>query len=82
MRKTLSILLAAALATVAGAAFAETPKSGANVGTLSCRVAGGMGFVFGSSRTLDCLFTRTDGGNWSSFADGQTIHVNGGLVHP
>ena len=38
-----------------------TGKSGANVGSLSCTVAGGMGFVFGSSKDLTCLFTRTDG---------------------
>jgi hypothetical protein len=37
-----------------------TGKSGVNVGQLSCQVAGGMGFIFGSSKELDCLFTRTD----------------------
>lgn len=36
-------------------------RSGVNVGSLTCNVAGGVGFVFGSSRTLNCLFTRTDG---------------------
>jgi len=36
-------------------------QSGANVGTLTCNVAGGVGFVFGSSKDLSCLFTRTDG---------------------
>lgn len=36
-------------------------KSGANVGSLTCKVAGGMGFIFGSSKDLDCLFARTDG---------------------
>jgi Protein of unknown function (DUF992) len=36
-------------------------RGGVNVGSLSCTAAGGVGFVFGSSRTLDCLFTRTDG---------------------
>ena len=36
-------------------------RGGVNVGSLNCSVAGGVGFVFGSSRTLDCLFTRTDG---------------------
>jgi hypothetical protein len=36
-------------------------KSGANVGSLTCNVAGGVGFVFGSSKDLSCLFTRTDG---------------------
>ena len=36
-------------------------RGGVNVGSLSCTAAGGVGFVFGSSRTLDCVFTRTDG---------------------
>jgi hypothetical protein len=38
-----------------------TGKSGVNVGSLTCNVAGGMGFVFGSSKELDCLLARTDG---------------------
>src|ERR1700754_3428511 len=36
-------------------------RSGVNVGNLNCSAAGAVGFVFGSSRTLNCLFTRTDG---------------------
>ena len=36
-------------------------RGGVNVGYLNCTAAGGVGFVFGSSRTLNCLFTRTDG---------------------
>ena len=40
---------------------AAAGKSGANVGSLTCNVAGGIGFVFGSSKDLSCLFTRTDG---------------------
>jgi hypothetical protein len=36
-------------------------RGGVNVGSLNCSAAGGVGFVFGSSRTLNCLFTRTDG---------------------
>ena len=28
---------------------------------LTCNVAGGVGFVFGSSKDLSCLFARTDG---------------------
>ena len=36
-------------------------RGGVNVGYLNCNAAGGVGFVFGSSRTLNCLFTRTDG---------------------
>lgn len=36
-------------------------RGGVNVGYLNCSAAGTVGFVFGSSRTLNCLFTRTDG---------------------
>lgn len=35
--------------------------SGVNVGQLDCHVAGGIGFIFGSSKDLDCLLVRTDG---------------------
>jgi hypothetical protein len=62
---------AALLAGNAGSAFSQAPASpgtpqaagrtGANVGTLTCNVAGGVGFVFGSSKDLSCLFTRTNG---------------------
>jgi hypothetical protein len=31
------------------------------VGTLSCHVASGFGFIFGSSRTLECAFSPTSG---------------------
>jgi len=48
----------AALALVATEATAD---SGVNVGTLSCRVEGGMGFIFGSSKDMSCVFTRPDG---------------------
>jgi hypothetical protein len=54
----MTLLGAAAIATVPAASWAQ---SGANVGTLSCLVSGGIGFVFGSSKDLDCIFTATDG---------------------
>lgn len=69
-----SLLVAAGAATLfvgTTQAFSQTPatpgtpqaagRTGANVGSLTCNVAGGMGFVFGSSKELNCLFTRTDG---------------------
>jgi hypothetical protein len=40
---------------------APTGSKGVNVGSLSCNMAGGIGFVFGSSKALNCIFTRTDG---------------------
>ncbi len=69
-----SVMAAAGAATLlmgATTAFSQTPatpgtpqaagRSGANVNSLTCNVAGGVGFVFGSSKELRCLFTRTDG---------------------
>ena len=72
MRQSIWAALGAASLLIGGAtAFAQTPassstppaagKSGVNVGTLTCHVADGMGFVFGSSKALSCLFVRTDG---------------------
>lgn len=68
MRAAIAIALLLSVAT-AGCqqqqAQTTTPRpasqTGVNVGSLTCNVAGGVGFVFGSSRTLNCLFTRTDG---------------------
>lgn len=60
MRKTILVAAAAALL-VAGASADAQNKGGVNVGSLECKVAGGMGFVFGSSKALDCVFARTDG---------------------
>jgi hypothetical protein len=34
---------------------------GINTGSLSCKVAGGIGFVFGSTKALTCIFARTVG---------------------
>jgi Protein of unknown function (DUF992) len=57
-----SVLAAAGAATLlVGAATSVFSQSGANVGSLTCNVAGGIGFVFGSSKDLSCLFTRTNG---------------------
>jgi hypothetical protein len=69
MRTTLTTATALLLALTVGCeqqqATTSNPQSssrgGFNVGSLNCNVAGGVGFVFGSSRTLNCLFTRTDG---------------------
>ena len=73
MNKSLVLAALGACLTVGAAtiAAAQTPpkpgatqsagKSGANAGSLTCNVAGGVGFVFGSSKNLSCLFTRTNG---------------------
>jgi hypothetical protein len=49
-----------ALGLAAGIAVHGTPaqaQAGVRVGTLSCNVAGGWGFVFGSSKALRCIFS-------------------------
>jgi len=43
-----------------GAAAAQAPQAPPG-GQLVCHVAGGMGFIVGSSRAVDCKFTPTDG---------------------
>jgi hypothetical protein len=53
---------AAAASLALGLAFAASPASAAQVGVLKCSVAGGIGFVFGSSKDLTCVFERSDGG--------------------
>ena len=50
---TFAAALGSALA-LAGTAHAQQP--GVVVGTLTCNVASGFGFVFGSSRALNCTF--------------------------
>jgi Protein of unknown function (DUF992) len=65
-----------ALGIAAGLLAPGTPaqaQSGVRVGTLTCNVAGGWGFVFGSSRALRCVLTPGPGhpehyfGNISKF---------------
>jgi hypothetical protein len=55
---------AAMAALIAAGLFASLPAksdSSVNIGALSCHVSGGIGFIFGSSKDLDCVFKHTDG---------------------
>lgn len=58
--KTIRLMLGAAAA-VAGLAIASAnaAPAGVKVGTLNCNVAGGMGFVFGSTKDLSCTYEPT-----------------------
>ena len=59
MRKQFRLMIIGAALGVAGMAFAgnaNADPSGVKVGTLTCDVASGWGFVFGSSRDLHCTF--------------------------
>ena len=61
MRRLISTFLGISAAALSTVALAQAGKSGVNVGSLQCRVSGGMGFVFGSSKDMECLLVRPDG---------------------
>ena len=66
MQRSIWAVVGAAVLVFGAAKYGQThaqvqAKSGVNAGTLTCNVAGGVGFVFGSSKDLNCLFTRSDG---------------------
>ena len=48
---------------LAGSSIVGTPAQaqGVQVGTLTCNVASGFGFVFGSSRAINCTFSPAGG---------------------
>jgi len=49
------------VALAAGGSTAVQAQGGVRVGTLTCNVAGGWGFVFGSSKALRCTFAPAPG---------------------
>jgi hypothetical protein len=53
-----------ALGVSAGNSILATPAQaqGIQVGVLTCNVASGFGFVFGSSRAVNCTYSPTGGG--------------------
>lgn len=53
----LAAAVAAALAAALPLAGPAQAQGGVVVGTLSCNVASGFGFVFGSSRAMNCTFS-------------------------
>jgi len=64
MNTQLATLATAAAVMILGAgiaAHAEAPPNGVNLGSLTCNVAGGAGFVFGSSKELNCILTKVNG---------------------
>jgi hypothetical protein len=43
----------------AGASFAQISAEHIQAGTLTCDISGGIGFIIGSQKALDCSFVRT-----------------------
>ena len=63
MLKKLAVAISA-LSLAAGALTLGSPAraQGVKAGVLHCHVAGGFGFIFGSSRSVNCTFAPTGGG--------------------
>jgi hypothetical protein len=57
----LAAALIAALSGSLGLGAQAMAQSGVAVGTLTCNVASGFGFVFGSSRAINCTFAGPGG---------------------
>jgi hypothetical protein len=53
--------LIAALGTASALIGSATAAPGVAVGALTCNVSSGWGFIFGSSRSLNCTLTGTNG---------------------
>jgi hypothetical protein len=62
MQKKIRLILgaAAAVAALAVAGTANAAPHGVKIGSLTCNVASGWGFVFGSSKDLHCTFHGND----------------------
>jgi hypothetical protein len=58
MRKILSVVL---FSLVAMASAAEA-RSGVKIGVLSCGIEGGVGYIFGSAKAVDCVYQPAGGG--------------------
>jgi hypothetical protein len=54
--KTFHLMVGAAIAMAALSGAANAAPAGVKVGTLTCDVAGGAGFIFGSSKDLTCSY--------------------------
>ena len=61
LSRGIAAALLASATLVASAPVASADEAGVKVGVLSCRVEGGWGFVFGSSKDLYCSYSPTKG---------------------
>jgi len=72
-------LMAVALITAAGASTVlgapASAATGVAAGVLSCHVASGWGFIFGSSRALNCTLTSTNGVSGAGLGAGAGVSL-------
>ena len=52
-----AVLLCGALVSADAADAAKAAKASVKVGVIRCDVAGGLSFVFGSTRALECVYS-------------------------
>ena len=60
MKSHIRVMLTAAAAVVALSGAAQAAPAGVKIGTLTCDVAAGAGFVFGSTKDLSCNYEPTN----------------------
>ncbi len=60
MNKPLKYLAALSALALSASALPANARSGVEIGQLNCDVAGGAGFVFGSTKDLSCTFTSSN----------------------
>jgi hypothetical protein len=61
LRKLRAVIIVVGSAAAALALNTPARAEGLQVGVLTCNVASGFGFVFGSSRAVNCTFSRRGG---------------------
>ena len=62
MKKTVLAATAAIMFATAGGLSTAAQAADVEVGTLNCKVAGGVGLIIGSSKGLSCVFDPAGGG--------------------
>ena len=78
-------MILASLLVVGVAATPAFAKGGVKVGLLSCNIEGGVGYIIGSSKAVDCVFQRAGGGRVEHYSGrmgklGVDIGVTGQTV--
>ncbi|MGE3873865.1 MAG: DUF992 domain-containing protein [Parvibaculaceae bacterium] len=63
MKKWIISAGAVALAVALAAATPASARNGVRVGSLNCTIAGGVGMIIGSSRSVSCRFRPASGGS-------------------
>lgn len=64
------LLLVSLLALGLAAPAAHSAKEGVKIGVLTCHIEGGIGFIIGSSKAVDCVY-QPGGGNRAENYEGR-----------